>query len=47
MRLHNRGIRLNPAIYHDVCSVINDDNEMVREAALNVISVLGNYYPEE
>jgi len=34
-------------VYLDVCSVINDDNEMVREAALNVISVLGNYYPEE
>ncbi|CAH1723711.1 integrator complex subunit 4 [Aphis gossypii] len=47
VRLHDRGIRLNPAVYLDVCSVINDDNEMVREAALNVISVLGNYYPEE
>ncbi|VVC31823.1 Armadillo-type fold,Armadillo-like helical [Cinara cedri] len=47
VKLHDRGIKLNPSVYLDVCSVINDDNEMVREAALNVISVLGKDYPEE
>ncbi|XP_050525128.1 integrator complex subunit 4 [Daktulosphaira vitifoliae] len=47
VRLHDRGIRLNPTVYLEVCSIINDDNDMVREAALNVISVLGTYYPEE
>ncbi|XP_050424644.1 integrator complex subunit 4 isoform X2 [Adelges cooleyi] len=47
VRLHDRGIRLDPTVYHEVCSVINDDNEMVREAALNVIAVLGSFYPDE
>ncbi|XP_034232413.1 integrator complex subunit 4 isoform X1 [Thrips palmi] len=46
INLHNRGLKLDSTIYSEVCSSLKDDYEIVRLAALRLICVLGNTYPE-
>ncbi|KAK3907732.1 Integrator complex subunit 4 [Frankliniella fusca] len=46
INLHDRGLKLDPSIYTEVCSSLKDDYEIVRLAALRLICVLGNTYAE-
>lgn len=47
IHFHDRGFKLNPTIYSDVCSALKDDYEIVRQVALKLVWVLGNQYPEK
>ncbi|CAH1117828.1 unnamed protein product [Phaedon cochleariae] len=44
--LHDRGFKINPNIYVDVCEGLNDDYEIVRRVVVRLICVLGNSYPD-
>ncbi|XP_018574117.1 integrator complex subunit 4 [Anoplophora glabripennis] len=44
--LHERGFKINPKIYIDVCEALKDDYEIVRHVVLKLIWLLGNTYPE-
>lgn len=44
---HDKGFKLDPDIYVDVCTALKDDYEIVRQVALKLIWVLGNTYPEK
>ncbi|CAH1956438.1 unnamed protein product [Acanthoscelides obtectus] len=44
--LHERGFKINPNIYVDVCEALKDDYEIVRHVVLQLIYILGNSYPE-
>ncbi|VEN55059.1 unnamed protein product [Callosobruchus maculatus] len=44
--LHERGFKINPNIYVDVCEGLKDDYEIVRHVVLQLICILGNSYPE-
>ncbi|XP_022910802.2 integrator complex subunit 4 isoform X2 [Onthophagus taurus] len=46
INLHDKGFKLDPAIYTIVCDALNDDYEIVRQAVLKLIWVIGNAYPE-
>ncbi|XP_045472488.1 integrator complex subunit 4 [Harmonia axyridis] len=43
--LHDRGFKLNPNIYTDVCNCLKDDYEIVRSVVLKLLWVLGQAYP--
>lgn len=45
--LHERGMKLNPAIYASVCESLKDDYEIVRSVVLKLVWVLGTTYPEK
>lgn len=45
--LHERGFKINPKIYIDVCEALKDDYEIVRHVVLKLIWLLGNTYPEK
>lgn len=45
--LHNRGVPLKPEIYEDVCKALKDDYEIVRQAALKLVCILGKTYAEK
>lgn len=45
--LHNRGVSLKPDIYNDVCKALKDDYEIVRQAALKLVCILGKTYAEK
>nr|XP_023015747.1 integrator complex subunit 4 [Leptinotarsa decemlineata] len=44
--LHERGFKINPIIYVDVCEALKDDYEIVRHVVLKLIWLLGISYPE-
>lgn len=44
---NNRGIALKPEIYEDVCTALKDDYEIVRQAALKLVCILGKVYAEK
>ncbi|KAF5275636.1 hypothetical protein FQA39_LY06748 [Lamprigera yunnana] len=44
--LNERGMKLNPNIYTDVCDALKDDYEIVRQVALKLVCLLGKDYPE-
>ncbi|NXI15470.1 INT4 protein, partial [Irena cyanogastra] len=46
LQLHERGIKLQQAIYGQACKLLADDYEQVRSAAVQLIWVLSQLYPE-
>ncbi|KAF2888356.1 hypothetical protein ILUMI_17817 [Ignelater luminosus] len=44
--LQERGMKLNPDIYINVCNALKDDYEIVRSVALKLVWLLGNASPE-
>lgn len=44
--LNERGFKINPNIYVDVCEALRDDYEIVRHVVLKLIWLLANTYPE-
>ncbi|KAL1140378.1 hypothetical protein AAG570_000310 [Ranatra chinensis] len=44
--LHESGQSLELSMYSEACEGLNDDYESVREAALKMVCLLGNTYPE-
>lgn len=45
--LHERGLKLNPDMYSNVCAALRDDYEIVRRVVLKLICLLGNTYPDK
>ena len=43
---HQRGLRLEQAVYPQACRALRDDYEGVRVAAVRLIWVLSQLYPE-
>ncbi|XP_014802594.1 PREDICTED: integrator complex subunit 4 [Calidris pugnax] len=46
LQLHERGLKLHQAIYSQACKLLADDYEQVRSAAVQLIWVLSQLYPE-
>ncbi|XP_038617950.1 integrator complex subunit 4 [Tachyglossus aculeatus] len=46
LQLHERGLKLHQAIYNQACRLLADDYEQVRSAAVQLIWVLSQLYPE-
>ncbi|NXE82007.1 INT4 protein, partial [Cochlearius cochlearius] len=46
LQLHERGLKLQQAIYSQACKLLADDYEQVRSAAVQLIWVLSQLYPE-
>ncbi|XP_062423388.1 integrator complex subunit 4 isoform X2 [Rhea pennata] len=46
LQLHERGLKLQQAIYCQACKLLADDYEQVRSAAVQLIWVLSQLYPE-
>ncbi|XP_009866294.1 PREDICTED: integrator complex subunit 4 [Apaloderma vittatum] len=46
LQLHERGLKLHQAIYGQACKLLADDYEQVRSAAVQLIWVLSQLYPE-
>ncbi|XP_039300674.1 integrator complex subunit 4-like, partial [Nilaparvata lugens] len=44
--LHERGIKVDVSIYNQTCASLKDDYEVVRKAALKLVWLLGQTYPE-
>lgn len=47
IRLNERGFKISPNIYVDVCEALTDDYEIVRKVALQLIWRLANTYPDK
>lgn len=47
IRLNERGFKISPGIYVDVCETLKDDYEIVRKVALQLIWRLANIYPDK
>lgn len=45
--LNERGFRINPNVYIDVCDALKDDYEIVRKVALQLIWKISNTYPDK
>ena len=45
--MNRRGQKLDLSMYRDFCSALNDDYDGVRKAAIQLIHVLANTYPDE
>lgn len=45
--LNERGYKINPNVYVDVCEALTDDYEIVRKVALQLIWRLANLYPDK
>uniref|UniRef100_A0ACB8FG11 Integrator complex subunit 4 n=1 Tax=Sphaerodactylus townsendi TaxID=933632 RepID=A0ACB8FG11_9SAUR len=46
LQLHERGLKLQQAIYSQACKLLTDDYEQVRSAAVQLTWVLSQLYPE-
>ncbi|XP_063061421.1 integrator complex subunit 4 [Engraulis encrasicolus] len=46
LQLHDRGMKLQQTIYSQACKLLNDDYEQVRSAAVQMVFVLSQLYPE-
>ncbi|XP_054974690.1 integrator complex subunit 4 isoform X2 [Sorex araneus] len=46
LQLHERGLKLHQTIYNQACKLMSDDYEQVRSAAVQLIWVLSQLYPE-
>ncbi|KAM9317897.1 integrator complex subunit 4 [Pholidichthys leucotaenia] len=46
LQLHERGIRVHQIIYEQACRLLSDDYEQVRSAAVQMVWVLSQLYPE-
>ncbi|KAM9173687.1 integrator complex subunit 4 isoform 2-T2 [Pangshura tecta] len=46
LQLHERGLKLQQTIYSQACKLLSDDYEQVRSAAVQLIWVLSQLYPE-
>lgn len=47
IKLNERGLRIKPDIYVNVCEALKDDYEIVRKVALELIWRLANTYPDK
>lgn len=46
LQLHDRGMKINQIIYDQACRLLSDDYEQVRSAAVQMVWVLSQLYPE-
>ncbi|MGH0159163.1 UNVERIFIED_CONTAM: hypothetical protein FKN15_066402 [Acipenser sinensis] len=46
LQLHERGMKLQQTIYSQACKLLSDDYEQVRSAAVQMVWVLSQLYPE-
>uniref|UniRef100_A0AAY4DC42 Integrator complex subunit 4 n=1 Tax=Denticeps clupeoides TaxID=299321 RepID=A0AAY4DC42_9TELE len=46
LQLHERGMKLQQTIYNQACRLLTDDYEQVRSAAVQMVWVLSQLYPE-
>uniref|UniRef100_A0A8B9RG24 Integrator complex subunit 4 n=1 Tax=Astyanax mexicanus TaxID=7994 RepID=A0A8B9RG24_ASTMX len=46
LQLHERGMKLQQTAYSQACKLLNDDYEQVRSAAVQMVWVLSQLYPE-
>lgn len=46
LQLHERGLKLYQTIYNQACKLLSDDYEQVRSAAVQLIWVVSQLYPE-
>ncbi|CAL8352392.1 unnamed protein product [Lota lota] len=46
LQLHERGMKINQIIYDQACRLLSDDYEQVRSAAVQMVWVLSQLYPE-
>ncbi|XP_076846928.1 integrator complex subunit 4 [Brachyhypopomus gauderio] len=46
LQLHERGMKLQQTIYNQACKLLSDDYEQVRSAAVQMVWVLSQLYPE-
>ncbi|KAM6933934.1 integrator complex subunit 4 [Xenentodon cancila] len=46
LQLHERGIKIHQIIYEQACRLLSDDYEQVRSAAVQMVWVLSQLYPE-
>ncbi|KAL2096483.1 hypothetical protein ACEWY4_008631 [Coilia grayii] len=46
LQLHDRGMKLQQTVYNQACKLLNDDYEQVRSAAVQMVWVLSQLYPE-
>lgn len=46
LQLHERGIKIHEIIYDQACLLLSDDYEQVRSAAVQMVWVLSQLYPE-
>jgi integrator complex subunit 4 len=45
--LHERGLKIDPELYADVCNALKDDNKIVRQDAMVLIYILACSYPDK
>uniref|UniRef100_A0A8C1GK89 Integrator complex subunit 4 n=1 Tax=Cyprinus carpio TaxID=7962 RepID=A0A8C1GK89_CYPCA len=46
LQLHERGMKIQQTIYNQACKLLSDDYEQVRSAAVQMVWVLSQLYPE-
>lgn len=46
LQLHERGVKIHQVIYEQACRLLSDDYEQVRSAAVQMVWVLSQLYPE-
>uniref|UniRef100_A0A4W4HIQ0 Integrator complex subunit 4 n=1 Tax=Electrophorus electricus TaxID=8005 RepID=A0A4W4HIQ0_ELEEL len=46
LQLHERGMKLQQTVYNQACKLLSDDYEQVRSAAVQMVWVLSQLYPE-